>query len=244
MKKGRNRRLLIFSVAVALLMFCLTVVCILSSVNGRNISSNRFVDYMITHADEASEDFKECGILFSGADEADMLSVTFPDGRCFYYHTVAENDDRLVKIECSVEKVHGEETLTGSLEVTERGKNEASVAIECSAESYTETRVLNYRLPEFNEYRQKFKSEDTAQRIGQWISTEELAALYEEGKELEEIMSAYCRLKSHGMGFHIYQYTSPYEELEMQMENKVHTVPEDKGGTTDAGNGSRTNQET
>ena len=237
MKKSRSRRLLIFSVTAVLVMFCLTIICILSSVYGRKVSSDHFVDYMITHTDEASEDFKECGIVFSMADEADMLTVTFPNGRCFYYQAVAGHDDQLIKIECSVEKVYGEETLTGSLEVTERGKNEASVAIECSTETYTEIRVLNYRLPEFDEYTHKFKSEDTAQRISQWISTEELSVLYKEGKDLEEIMSAYCQLKSHGMGFHIYQYTSPYEEPEMQPENKAYTVPKDKEEDKDARNG-------
>lgn len=151
---------------------------------------------MLTHADEASEDFKECGIVFSMADETDMLSVSFPDGRCFYYQTVADHDDQLVKIECSVEKVHGEETLIGSLEVKRQGKTEASVAVECNTESYTEIRVLNYSLPGFDKYEHKFKSEDTAQRISQWISTEELSALYKEGKNLEEILSGYCQLKN------------------------------------------------
>ena len=232
MKKSNSKRALLLIGSIILVLVCVIAVYILVSAYGRSFSSKKFVDYILSHADEASKDFEECGIMFSEAEEdPDILMAVFPDGRCYYYQAFEKQHDQLIKIECGVEKEWHDKILAGELEIQRRKNGYAYVAINCHDQGYREVRSLIYRVPGFDKYVSAFKSEVTAQRISQWISTEELSALYKEGKELEGILSGYCQLKSHGVGFDIYQYTSPYEELNSQSENK------DKGGDTDAGIG-------
>lgn len=198
----KKSRIILFLVTV-----CAIVVFILVSTHSKSASSRGFVDYMLSHADEATVDFEGSGIVFSAAkEEPNTLTVTFPDGRCFYYQTLAEHEDQLVKIECSVEKERGGELLTGSLEILRRGSKAAHVSVRCDDEKHWEIRTLNYSVPEFDMHENTFKSEDTAQRISQWISNEELSALYKEGKEFEEILTGYCMLKSHNVDVNIYDY--------------------------------------
>ncbi|MDE7272254.1 MAG: hypothetical protein K2N95_04205 [Lachnospiraceae bacterium] len=198
----------------------------------RNISSKKYVGYILSHADEASEDFAECGIVFSETEETpDILRVTLPDNRCFYYQAFEKQNDCLVRIECGVEKEWRGNILAGELEIQRRKNDYVYVVVDCDDQEYWEVRSLIYRLPEFDKYVSAFKGGDTAQRISQWISTEELSALYKEGKELEEILSGYCQLKSHGVCVNLSQYTSPYEEMKLQIEGN------EKRGNTDDGNG-------
>lgn len=61
-------------------------------------------------------------------------------------------------------------------------------------------------VPEFDKYEDRHRnSVTTAQRISQWISTEQLSVIYKEGKELEEILSEYCKLKNHNVSINTYQ---------------------------------------
>lgn len=213
MKRIKSKKIGLFMGGLLLVLTSALILYILVSVYRRTSNSKEFVDYILSHADTASTDFQECGIVFSSTEEApDILIVTLLDGRCFYYQTLAEHDDQLVKIECSVEKLRGEDMLTGSLEMKRWGRNEVNVMVRCDDEAYKEIRVLNYYVPEFDKYEFTFKSADTALRISQWISKEELSLLYKEGKELEEVLSEYCKLKSYNVGVNIYNYQSLYEE--------------------------------
>lgn len=61
-------------------------------------------------------------------------------------------------------------------------------------------------VPEFDKYEDRHRnSATTAQRINQWISTEQLSVIYKEGKELEEILSEYCKFKNHNVSINTYQ---------------------------------------
>lgn len=61
-------------------------------------------------------------------------------------------------------------------------------------------------VPEFDKYEDRHRnSVTTAQRISQWISTEQLSVIYKEGKELEEILSEYCKFKNHNVSINTYQ---------------------------------------
>ncbi len=63
-----------------------------------------------------------------------------------------------------------------------------------------------YSIPEFDKYEDRHRnSATTAHRISQWISTEQLSVIYKEGKELEEILSEYCKLKNHNVSINTYQ---------------------------------------
>lgn len=209
MRKRRSERILLLMVGLFLAVICVLMVYIVVFGHGRNSSSKKFVDYLIEHVDETSADFEECGLVFSTAEEGNMLIVTDADGWHFYYQTLEKHGDELVKIEGSVEKMRGEELLTGILEIKRRERNYAYVEIECETEEYWEVRALTYRVPEFDEYKKNFKDAETVMRINQWISNEELSALYKKGKELEEILSEYCKLKSHNVDVSIHHYASP-----------------------------------
>ena len=188
-----------------LLLICGFMLYNMAAVYKRKADSKEFVDRLIEHADEATVDFEDSGLVFSAVEEGNMLIVTDADGWRFCYQTSKKYGDQLVRIEGSVERITGEEATTGSLEIIRRRSNYAYVVIKHDGG----IRTLNYRVPEFDQHEKKFSSEKTAVRINQWISNEELAALYKKGKELEEILSAYCGLKSHNVDVSIHHYASP-----------------------------------
>ena len=72
---------------------------------------------MRNHIDESTADFMEYGIVFSAAEEADILVVKDSNNRYFYYQISKRKGDQLIKIECDVKKEWGGEILTGKLEI-------------------------------------------------------------------------------------------------------------------------------
>lgn len=221
MKKSKKKAIRLCMGGLFLLLICGLALYGVTAAYERKADSKEFVDWLIEHADEASADFADCGLVFSAAEEgdirtgaaADMLIVTDADGWRFCYQTSKKYGDMLVKIEGSIERVHvlagNKEMITGSLEIETRKNNYAYVIVDCDADVYMEIRTLNYCVPEFDRYPAAFKADITAQRISRWISNEELAALYKKGKELEEILSAYCELKDHNVGVSIGYYAAP-----------------------------------
>ncbi|MCM1184548.1 MAG: hypothetical protein NC337_14350 [Roseburia sp.] len=208
---------------------------------GGKAAAKEFVEYLILHGDEAAADFEECGLTFEKAEEemspdlyeivpwgaggiGDVLIVTDADGRRFYYQTSEKYGDLLLKIDGSVEKIYlldgKSEPVTGHLKIERErwGKNYAFVSIwgDDSGLARYESCWAYYRLPDFDDYDEKlYRAEDAIQAIEEWISTEELSALYKKGRELEEILSAYCELKRHNADVTI-RYTPLYGKAASQ----------------------------
>lgn len=227
MKKRRNKVVLFGVCGLLAVLACGFVLYGMTDPHERKAVPGEFVGWMTRHADEASADFRECGLMFSAAGDgdirivpdADMLIVTDADGWRFYYQPLGKYGDQLVKVEGSVEKVRGDRILTGSLSIEKWEKDRfpdyAYVVVECDMDAYREIRTLNYHIPEFDGYQKGFKAEQTAERISQWVSAERLASLYKTGKELEEILSGYCSLKEHNADIKI-QYTPLYRKDALQ----------------------------
>ncbi|MCM1184547.1 MAG: hypothetical protein NC337_14345 [Roseburia sp.] len=238
MKKHRNRAILFRICGLLLILIFVLALRGMMDSHKRKANAKAFVDYLMEHADAASADFEACGLVFSVAGEedvrivtdADMLLVTDADGWRFYYQPMGKYGDRLIRVEGNVEKVRGSELLTGNLSIEKWDKfpDYAYVAIDCDTGKYWEIQTLNYRIPEFDEYQKAaFKARLTAEKISQWISTEELSALYKKGRELEEILSAYCELKRHNADVTI-RYTPLYGKAALQISGKKGFASDEK----------------
>ncbi|MCM1184429.1 MAG: hypothetical protein NC337_13740, partial [Roseburia sp.] len=229
MKEHRNRAILFRICGLLLILIFVLALRGMMDSHKRKANAKAFVDYLMEHADAASADFEACGLVFSVVEKgdmqtvtdaytvsvanADMLTVTDVDGWRFCYQSLGKYGDRLVQIDGHVEKVRSKEVITGSLKMEKEKNNYVCIEIKYALKDYPmthESLSLNYRIPEFDEYQKAaFKDQKTAAQISQWISAEELSALYKKGRELEEILSAYCELKRHDADVTI-RYTPLY----------------------------------
>lgn len=194
MKKVDYKKYNIKKLVIGLILLLVGIaVYILIFTYNRTFSEKKFVNYLRNHIDEAAADFAEYEIAFS-AEAADVLLVKDSNNRYFYYQSSKGKGDQLIKIECDVMKKWGSEILAGKLEIQKSKEGYAYVVIENDDEEHFEIRSLIYSVPEFDKYENRHRnSVTTAQRISQWISTEQLSVIYKEGKEFEEIFSEYCK---------------------------------------------------
>ena len=216
MRKSKKKTILLCICGLLLLPVCGFTLYNMAAAYERKADSKEFVDRLIEHADEASADFEDCGLVFSAAEEGDMLIVTDADGWRFCYQTSKKYGDQLVKIEGSMEKEFPlvgkkeKEMCTGNLEIERRNRDCVYVAIEYMQSGLHLHPSKFCSVPEFDDIGIIFLAQaDSAWDISQWISNEELAALYKKGKELEEILSAYCELKIHNVDVSIGHYAAP-----------------------------------
>ena len=219
MKKTRSKVILFIICGLIMLMICGLALHVMMDLYKRKAEAKEFVDYLIEHADEASADFETCGLVFSVVEkgdrrfvldpdvlsvaDADMLIVTDADGWHFGFQPSAKYGDRLVQIEGYVTNINENGKEKGVLRIYERHPLSNYVNVIRSNGGHMS---VIYRIPEFDEYMKGYRAEEAVAAIRGWISNEELAALYKKGKELEEILSAYCELKRHHADVSISSY--------------------------------------
>lgn len=148
-----------------------------------------YITYLIEHVEDAKSKFEEKQLdvsVVKGEEEEQLLISTENNVQYFYEETMDESS--LSQIELDVSCVEYGEKCTGTLTMYRIENDTIKVVIE-----EEEGMVgVKYCLPKFDEVVPDWGDYLEAElKIEQWISKEEMASLYEEGKRIEQLLIEY-----------------------------------------------------
>lgn len=154
-------------------------------------ATQEFVTYIAENLEDADSFFQENQLeaFIEEEEEKERLVISTASDVKFSYESTWDGDS-LSEIECRVSYEKHGENYTGTLTMYQIEDEIMEVIVEDDEVGMV---GVKYRLPEFNEVVPDWGDYMEAElEVERWMSKEEMASLYKEGKEMEQLLVEYC----------------------------------------------------
>lgn len=172
------------------------IVCMLFTIPGCSyfFEPKQYVSNIIGNMEDASTYFetRQLEISVENMEDKDCLQVITSSGEKYLYMDGANNGELLYKIEKQVGYEENEKEYEGTLTIRLIAANIDEGTADVLVDGDFGITGVTYYLPDFKEVVPDWGDYAEAQlKVERWASGEELSALYQQGKEIEQLLIEY-----------------------------------------------------